>query len=460
MEQYQFIHNEESYNEHMIHKYEGQIKNGILEIGNPDRGAPDIINLKFLEKFNIQTLKLYTNNVTNVKLRNKTIKVLTLGKYIKQYKFNLQVDDLELENLEVLDLDRNNLDNDQLYNLAKFKKLHTLDVSKNNVDLTHIHMVSSLTKLYMRDCCVKNIDQISQLVTLKELDLSQNKGIKDINALCQLKSLTKLLIHRCGLNIINQIMTLTYLEVLDISSNLLKNVDSIGQLINLKELDISNDWGLDITPLKDLTGLIILDMSGCGLRQLNALQPLINLQTLDLSQNYINNINELQFLKSLTHLKLNNCNIVSICALRPLMNLEVLEIKNNKIEFQDANINEMGKLRFLNVEQNRINYIYFASLIQHPNYNNLDQNGKRCFKINHQTTPTQKQRRKANKLRLIESPNIQLKENQNQHKSLKTALNNFKQEINTTMNNTRQRQIQFTSNVVRLFQYMNQFGFE
>ncbi|CAL6002296.1 tandem-95_repeat protein [Hexamita inflata] len=233
-------------------------------------------------------------------------------------------------------------------------------------------------------------------------------------------------------------MSLTYLEVLEISFNLLKNVDSIGQLTNLKELD----------------------MSGCGLRQLSALKSLINLQTLDLSQNYINNINELQYLKSLTHLKLNNCNIVSICALRPLLKLEELDLSFNNIVYLDANINEMTKLRFLKVQRNQINYIYFASLVQHQYYKNIDQNGKRCYKINHQTTPTSKQRRTANKLRLIESQNLQLKEIQNQHKSLKTTINSFKNEINATFNNARQSQIQFTSSVIRLFQYFNQVGFE
>ncbi|CAL6037766.1 Leucine-rich_repeat domain superfamily [Hexamita inflata] len=92
----------------------------------------------------------------------------------EQQKLNLTVNDLELENLEVMLLENNNMENDQLYNLAKLKKLHTPDVSKNNVDLKHIHSVTSLTKLYMRECDLKNIDLIT---SLEDLDLSSNIDI-------------------------------------------------------------------------------------------------------------------------------------------------------------------------------------------------------------------------------------------------------------------------------------------
>ncbi|CAL6002272.1 leucine-rich_repeat domain-containing protein [Hexamita inflata] len=501
-EQTQFIHNEESYNEHMIRKYEGQIKYGNLEIGDPDRGAPDVINLRFLEKFNIQTLKLYTNNVTSVKLRNKTIKVLTLGKYRNQFKFYLQVDDLELENLEVLDLADNKLENNQLYNLAKFKKLHSLNISRNNVDLTHIHSVKSLTKLSMQNCEVTDINQISSLVTLKELDLSQNKGIKDISPLCQLKSLTKLnmrqcelknidqisllinlqdlnlsenigidisplcklkklirlLIRECDLINFNKIGLLTNLQVLDSSINILKTIDSIDLLVNLKELTISENQytkTINITSLKYLTDLIKLNLSGCGLRQLSALKPLINLQTLELSNNYFNNINELQYLKSLTHLNLKNCEIVSIYSLRPLLKLEQLDISYNNIVYLDANIDQMANLKELRVNNNLVSD--FSSIEQHPNYNNTNENG---FNIYKQKLPSFVQLFDANESRNIESPNIQLKQIQTQRKSFQTMFSNFKQEINAVLNNACQSQIQFTTKIIHIFQYLNQFGFE
>ncbi|CAL5996553.1 Conserved_hypothetical protein [Hexamita inflata] len=452
------------YDAKMTRKYEGKIKDGNLEIGDQfDGGDPEVTSLRFVEKFDIQTLQIYISSDMIVQLRSSTLKELTIfnereydqDKKQKQ-RLNMQVDDLELENLEVMDL-RNSVKNDQLYNLAKFKKLHSLDVSDNNVDLTHIHMVISLTKLTMVSCGLKNIDLISSLVNLKELDISLNANL-DLNPLNKVKSLTKLSMNVCYLKNIGQIVQLTNLDVLEVSYNQLKNINQIYLLVNLKVLNISQNKQIDITPLKDLVGLVKLVLGCCNTQHLSALKPLINLQTLDLSYNPNIIITELQYLKNLTHLNLEFCYLVSVYVLRPLVNLEELNISDNKILYLDTHLNEMKNLKELNVQMNIISD--FSSLEKHPNYNNIDEDGWGCLDISYQRDPSEQQLFKANKLRNIERPNIQLKEIQIPHKSLKPTFSNFKQEINAAISNARQSQIQFTANVVRLFQQLNQFGFE
>ncbi|CAL6002270.1 leucine-rich_repeat domain-containing protein [Hexamita inflata] len=440
----------------MTRKYQGQIKDGTLKIGDQfDGGDQEVTNLRFLEKFDIQTLKIYIRNdmhVNNIKLRSNTIKELNLGNQriiIENKLLNLQVDDLELENLEVLILEKNKLVNDQLYNLAKFKKLHTLNVSSNNVDLTHIHSVTSLTKLSMQNCEVTDINQISSLVNLEDLDLSKNTDL-DLSPLCNLKSLTKLFINNCDLKNTDQIVQLTTLEVLNISFNLLKNIHSICKLVQLRELDISWNTNLDIAPLQGLIGLTILNLSGCDLRQLSALKPLINLQTLDLNSNYYINIFELQYLKNLTHLYLADCYLVSVYVLRPLVNLEELYISHNKIVYIDVDINEMTKLQRLYLQGNSISD--FTSVKKHLNFNNEDEYGFRTFEITDQQIPSQEDLFLANILRKTECPNIKLKQIQNKCQTLKTALHECKQKINIEFN---ANHIQFTSAVAHLFEQLN-----
>ncbi|CAL6002326.1 Conserved_hypothetical protein [Hexamita inflata] len=471
----------EEYEAKMTLKYAGKIKDSNLEIGNPYGGDSEVTNLRFLEKFDIQTLKLHISNEMSVKLRSSLLKELSIfnereydQKEKQKQRLNMQVDDLELENLEVLKLENNKLEDYQLYNLAKFKKLHSLDVSKNQVDLTHIHMVLGLTILSMRYCSLKNIDLISSLVNLQELNLSGNTSI-DLSPLYKIDSLTILSLNKCRLKNIDQIVQLTNLEVLNISdNNQLQTIDSIRLLVNLKELDISWNNKIDISPLKDLVGLKILNLRRCALTQLIALKPLTNLQDLDLSYNPNIIITELQYLKKLTHLNLEYCNLVSICVLRPLVNIEELNISSNTIVYLDANLNEMKKLKTLMLDNNRISD--FSELEKHPNYNNINKYVTQIYNninengyipngldIYDQEEPSNEQLFKANKFRKIESPNIQLKEIQNQHQTLQTlqtAFKNCKQEINAAINNARQSQIQFTANVVRLFQQLNQFGFE
>ncbi|CAL6032444.1 leucine-rich_repeat domain-containing protein [Hexamita inflata] len=449
--------NTQQYDQKMTLRYEDKIQDGILQIGDRDKNSIDseVTNLMFVEKFNIQALKLCIRKDMYVQLRSNTIKELILGtqRFKGNKLLNLNLDDLELENLEVLDLENNNIVNDQLYNLTKFKKLNTLNVSWNKVGLNYIHSVTGITKLYMSKCNLKNIDLISSLVNLQELDLSKNTDL-DLSPLCKVKSLKKLSMRECGLTNIDYITQLINLEVLNLAYNQLLTTKSIGQLINLKQLDISWNKKIDISPLNDLVGLIKLNFSYCKLTQVSALKHLTNLQELDLSFNYDINITELQYLKKLTHLNLEYCNLVSIYVLRPLVNLEELDISRNKIVYLDAHLNEMKKLQTFRVERNRISDL--KSIFKHPNYNNFDE--KKSINIFNQTKPSKEEVRQAKQIIRIERQNLKLKEIP--HKTHQTTFSNFKQEINAVLNNACQSQIQFTANVVRIFQFLNQVGFE
>ncbi|CAL5984697.1 Hypothetical_protein [Hexamita inflata] len=112
----------------------------------------------------------------------------------------------------------------------------------------------------------------------------------------------------------------------------------------------------------------------------------------------------------------------------------------------------MTKIQQLHVQFNQI--IDFSSIEKHPNYNNLKEDGQRCFNISDQEEPSKEQLCQAKKMRNIESPNIQLKEIQNKHTSIQTALNNFKEQINTV--NNCYNPIQLTYSVVHLFEKLTQ----
>ncbi|CAL6002206.1 leucine-rich_repeat domain-containing protein [Hexamita inflata] len=475
------IHNQNNqkidYNANMILRYQKNIHKGILKIG--DRGELDVTNLSFVEKLDIITLILNINNQMSIKFRNESIEelILKLQNSFFDQVLNWNINDLELDSLDTLLLHDNNLKNDQLFNLVKFKKLHTLDVSQNNIDLTNIHNVTSLTKLSMRYCGLQNIDQIISLINLEDLDLSANIGI-DITPLFQIQSLTQLNMSDCKLKQIDQIGSLTNLEVLNLSFNQLQIIDSIGLLVNLKELNIGNNKNLDITPLKSIICLIKLYLNNCELKSLSALKTLTNLQYLDLSSNDNIDITELQYLTNLTYLDLKCCELVSICVLRPLINLKYFDIEGNKIVYLDSNIIDMKQLNQLRVNNNRISD--FTYIETHQNYNSdqsdtdvdndediyedeiygEDISKERYFDISFQMQPSEEELSKANKLRKIESPNNQLKEIQNKRQIVKTALAKFKQKLNAAMNNTCQSQIQFTSSVAQLFQQLNQFEFQ
>ncbi|CAL6065154.1 leucine-rich_repeat domain-containing protein [Hexamita inflata] len=306
----------QDYDEQMTSKFEGKIKDYNLEIGNSEREDPDIKNLRFIEQLNISRLKIYSNNPAAIKLQSKTIKELTLKLPVfrsgQDQALNLNVNDLELENIEALFLDGNRLENNQLYNIDKFKKLHTLNVSYNNVDLTHIHNVANLTQLYMQGCDLKNIDQISSLGNLQDLDLSENTQI-DISPLYKVDSLD-----------------------LDVSNCNLKQIVQISSLVNLKDLNIGQNDIMDMSPLIKIKNLTKLCMCECGLLNIDNIQQLVKLEDLDLRSNRNIILTPLYNFKSLTKLSIQDCNLKQIDGIGTLTKLEVLDISFNQLQNIDA----------------------------------------------------------------------------------------------------------------------------
>ncbi|CAL6053731.1 leucine-rich_repeat domain-containing protein [Hexamita inflata] len=405
---------EQEYDAKMTQKYESQVLNGKLVINDPQ-----VTNLNFIKNINVQTLVFYNYNRVNLKMRNDNIKQLILTftnahisnfmdeKQSEQFKLQyglikgveLKINDLQLENLEILKINVPYFENDQLLNLKKFKALHSLDLSRTKTDLTNVHNVLSLSRLIMTCNCLTDIDQIGSLLNL---------------------------------------------EVLDVSWNQLLNISPIRLLVKLKELNIGFNKGINIAPLKDLTSLINLNLDSCKVRSVSVLKQLINLQDLVLSNNQINDIMVLQYLVNLTNLNMESCGLVSICFLRPLVRLESLILSTNKIVITSDELNDMNKL-VLKIDGNYITD--FSSIQKHQNFNQFD--------ISHQRQRKISQLLFANILKDIESPNIQIVEINKKRQMMKQKIYEFKQKITTVANRTQNDQIQFASNVIRIFQQLN-----
>ncbi|CAL5971404.1 Conserved_hypothetical protein [Hexamita inflata] len=79
-------------------------------------------------------------------------------------------------------------------------------------------------------------------------------------------------------------------------------------MINLEELDLHGNYGMDFTPIQYLTKLKKLNISYCTVNNVIMLRTLDNLLELDLSYNQVVHIYPLQDLNSLTQLNISsNC---------------------------------------------------------------------------------------------------------------------------------------------------------
>ncbi|CAL6080574.1 Conserved_hypothetical protein [Hexamita inflata] len=205
------------------------------------------------------------------------------------------------------------------------------------------------------------------------------------------------------------------------------------------------------TPLKDLsqlsqmTGLIVLYLNDCDLRSTEAIRPLINLTELYLWNNKGVDITSLQFLTNLKILELRKCNLVSIDALRPLTKLESLDIAENSIVYVQP-LTEHKQLSELNA---RYNQILDGNVIeQHHNFYK--------FQFTDQKKPTKKERSAANILRSINSPIVSLKAMQKYARSVKSQNNTFRLKVSESLQIQFNNFSQFVARASSLLQQMNQ----
>ncbi|CAL5992371.1 Conserved_hypothetical protein [Hexamita inflata] len=127
---------------------------------------------------------------------------------------------------------------------------------------------------------------------------------------------------------LNHLREMTSLQQLELPNCSLLQINVIGTLINLTELNINGNKGVDISPLQHLTKLIKLQMIRCSLDNLNVLKPLTALTELNICNN--RGVSGLQLLTSLKILKIDSCNLKNLDQLRPLTKLFELFINQNE----------------------------------------------------------------------------------------------------------------------------------
>lgn len=160
-------------------------------------------------------------------------------------------------------------------------------------------------------------------------------SIESISNLTQiLNELPKLILlslNGCNINNINFLANLINLKTLNLSNNFISNIDSLSKLVNLKNIDLSHNKIYDFTPLSKLVQLSGLELQANNISDIDFLTPLINLEELDLGGNQISEIKPLAHLEKLNTLFLLKNEIRNIKPLSRLVNLETISISFNKI---------------------------------------------------------------------------------------------------------------------------------
>ena len=111
---------------------------------------------------------------------------------------------------------------------------------------------------------------------------------------------------------------------LDASAMDLSNIDSIGELAGVEDLNLSGNQIEDLAALSKLKNLVVLDLSNNRITELKPLSRLKALQYLNLGQNQIQSLDPLLALPELAGLILTGNKAFDIDPLKKMQNLHSL----------------------------------------------------------------------------------------------------------------------------------------
>jgi internalin A len=140
---------------------------------------------------------------------------------------------------------------------------------------------------------LKDLSPLQNLYHLRYLDVSTTK-INDFEPIKHLINLQAL-----NISYVERFPVLRYVGLLN--SYISTSLSPLGNLINLKWLNISSAGVIDLSPLKNLTNLQYLDISGNSVKELTPLQNMKNLKTF--KAKFSRKINDITILQNFTQLK-------------------------------------------------------------------------------------------------------------------------------------------------------------
>lgn len=126
---------------------------------------------------------------------------------------------------------------------------------------------------------------------------------------------------------LDDIKNITSIDALDVSNNkFLRTIEPLGELSNLKTLNLSGSGITDLTPIRNLTGLVELDVSDTQVPDLTPLKYSDKLQRLMVTNTPVNDISILEKMPNLRSLDIGGTGVLDISGLAAIDSLKYLHM--------------------------------------------------------------------------------------------------------------------------------------
>ena len=222
-------------------------------------------------------------------------------------------------------------------------------------DLSDLTRFAGLTSLTIQNAPGLDFSVLSQLTTLRSLDLSGSTlPTSVLDAIGTLPELQKLVLESCAVTSINSLVGLSNLEYLDLTNNSVSDITAITALTRLKDLYLTNNPVKSITYLNSLLELERLHIENCGVSRLTSIAGNTAIQELYCSSNEISDISVLSDCVSLSVLDISSNQVKDVSVIANLPELTYFLASSNQIEALPAFDTENCKLVRINVNNNQI----------------------------------------------------------------------------------------------------------
>ena len=258
------------------------------------------------------------------------------------------------------------------------QQLEKIYLGTKEIKQEHADMISRLTNIkgigLNGNILIEDYSGIQKLPQIKEVTIYTDYDVP-MEALGNVPQLEKLYLVKGTVNDISMLGNLKNLKVLDISETEVSDISVLSNMPELEELYIYNTKVSDISVLRNLKKLKIVEVSFTEINDISALSDMPELEELYLSGTKINDISVLGNATQMRALAINGTEVSDISVLSNMPMLEELYIGGinvseisvlenhtqleilcmNGTKVRDISVlNNMSKLRKLNINETEI----------------------------------------------------------------------------------------------------------
>ena len=268
----------------------------------------------------INEIKNYINILHS---NNNNLKTL-----IKDSKGSLEEESQNLnelkEKISNIKTDIKNLNNNEKYEIVnipdeKLRKIINYTLGKNR------NANQKITKIEMESIKEINGDEILEYLPMDKWVAFNTpcRGLKSLEGLQYAINLEKLDLSENGISDLNPLKNLKKLRYVELDRNMIKDLTPLSNLKNLEHLNIYNNEGIvDMKPISNLYKLEWLDLHFCnrGKQKVNV-EPLGNLKNLKMVNLESNLVEDISFAKKLKNIEIIGVGANHITDMTPLQNI-------------------------------------------------------------------------------------------------------------------------------------------